>query len=98
MATYHLYNTLNVNISSSKDLTCKEKEHVVKCINQMKPAEMDAVYLLIYQYHLLTNPTAENIKPYSIKTLGCNISYNLDDLPISLKRILLKFCTVVQEK
>lgn len=98
MNDFALYNTLK-NDLPSKDLTATQKAKLVDSISTLTPQGMELVYALIkyHNIHDKKNNNLYNHKRMNTRNATCDISWNLNDIPIKLRNILLKF-TQLEER
>jgi hypothetical protein len=101
-----LYYSLNKNIQPI-DLKKVEKEELIDTTRKLDLDSKTAMFMLIYQ-HLLEEKKAnnevidENEIPYfgvvKYKENGEEyLEFNLGKIPINLRRILYKFCKILQK-
>lgn len=95
MTNFPLYDSLTRDLPK-KDLTVKQKEELVEKLNKIDENGRDLVYALI-QFYNINNYDEElsNSLPYGGESEVIqgkeDITWNLTDFPIKLRRTLYKF-------
>jgi hypothetical protein len=98
MSKFPLYDSLSKN-NLKTDLTLNQKRLFVKRISSLDNEGHNLIYALIRIYQIENNKEETNISlPYKGEVLDTDILFDVDNLPINLKRILLKFVSVHMEK
>jgi hypothetical protein len=87
-----IYDTLEPSMLLS-DITLLEKTFVMKQIKKYDPTIHERIYALI-RYHQLKNSNDTSQIPYEGKIFRNNVIFDIDKLPIILKRIIHRFCKV----
>ena len=96
MAYENLYDSLGYNISN-EDLTQKEKQNLIDTILTLDQEKKELIYLLILHDYMKNNPNSKVIFPYKSKQVANDkLEIKVDALPIRIKRILYKFCKLVE--
>lgn len=98
MSKFPLYDSLSKNIPNT-DLTVAQKKMFVKKIEKIDKNGHELVYALVRMYQVENKE--ENINfalPYTGVYVDGDISFNLDNFPISLRHILFRFLNVHIEK
>lgn len=95
MNNFPLYNSLINNIPS-KDLSVKQKEELIKKVQNIDPKGRDLIFALIQFYRIENNKDTKSIIPYNgisevSKENTENLIWSLGDFPIKLRNILYKF-------
>jgi hypothetical protein len=95
MNSFPLYNQISNNVSNI-DLTPAEKEFFAENIKNMDELGRELLFVLIYQFYFENKKKGKNAIPYKGKKENIdndlyNFTWNLQDLPTTLKQILLKF-------
>jgi hypothetical protein len=100
MSLFPLYNNLIKDIPK-KDLTTKQKDFIIKNIDNIDDNAKELVYVLIKFYSNNENKdNTENLPYKGLKdnfdknTELYNITWNLLELPITLRQILYKFISL----
>lgn len=88
----NLYNSLGYN-ASTDDLTDVEKTFIIEQIPLLNEEKKKLVWKLILCDHMKTNPKSKVIFPYKTKQIDDDIEIKIDALPVTLQRVLHKFCT-----
>jgi hypothetical protein len=104
--SFPLYDSLNKNIPK-KDLTAKQKQELLEKIKNMDKNGVELIYALI-QFHYIKcdcqTSDKEDTIPYKGSSLKNeeksteNITWNLNELPVSLRHILHKFTLIHYKK
>jgi|SRR5579862_3365585 len=96
--SYSLYQTLDKNIPIT-DLTIKEKNQLKSDVSTFQEPQKIAFIRLIIEYSRI-NDNNVNIKkiPYSTEIATDNFEFDVDNFPIKLRWILLKFCNVCSQE
>ena len=96
---YGLYQTLDKNIPR-KDLTEKEKKHILKKIKGAAPDQLEAMFMLICEDARLHDDfegELENYElPYRGKSQDEGVQFNLERFPRRLRWIIFRFCNVIK--
>ena len=95
MSKFPLYDNLSKDLPET-DLTMAQKRSFVKKIEKIDLSGHELIYALI-RFHQTKRVDEENITyslPYEGSYIGNDINFNIDNLPICLKHILLKFLTM----
>lgn len=93
-----LYQTFNCELPSS-DLKKTEKEHLIKCIQELDQVGSEIMFTLIYEHYIRTLPsdTSEKTKtPYGCKYEKGDVTFNLTKIPIPLRHILYRFVNMTR--
>ena len=95
MNSFPLYNRIVNNVPNS-DLTQTEKEFFIENIKNMDELGKELLFVLIFQFSIENKKKGKNVIPYKGKkeTVNddvSNFTWNLQDLPITLRQMLLKF-------
>ena len=85
MNNFPLYRTLDSEVTSSKDLTVKQKE---ECVARLKTIDADGAELV---YALIRRCNPGEVLPYGGQRWKKDIRFNFNDFPIRLKHIIHKF-------
>ena len=94
----NLYDSLGYNISTD-DLSTQEKEELMELIPKLDQETKEMIYLLTLYDYTKSNPGTKVIFPYKMKQVSTNrLEIKLDTLPVRLKRILYRFCTLAKDK
>ena len=98
MSEFALYNTLNKDLPP-KDLTATQKANLIKSISTLSEQGTELVYALIkyHNIHDKKNSDLYNHKKTNTRNATSDISWNLNDIPIKLRNILLRF-TQLEER
>jgi hypothetical protein len=95
MSKFPLYDNLSKKLSK-RDLFTKQKKEFINLVQELDNEGYELMYTLI-KIHSVQNPTYSinnyNI-PYNGKCVQKDIIFDLDLLPIPLKRILFKFVKI----
>ncbi len=95
---YGLYHTLNSNLKRS-DISRLEKLKILQIVEKMDQEEKEAFYMLIYEHHRITSSSSDDHEwPYNSKQCEGGMEFNMTKLPIQLRRILLKFVEMIENK
>ena len=87
---FPLYDSLKKGISK-KELTEKQKNLFIKKINTIDFFGHEMVYVLIQNYYFKNETETKDKIPYKGQILKKNITWNLENLPLKLQKILYKF-------
>jgi len=95
MNSFPLYNRI-INNVPNVDLTQAEKEFFSENIKNMDELGRELLFVLILQFSLENKKKGKNKIPYKgkkemIDEELSNFTWNLQDLPITLKQMLFKF-------
>jgi hypothetical protein len=97
MSKFPLYDSLCKN-NLKTDLSLNQKRLFVKRISTLDNEGHDLIYALIRMYQIETKEEMDTSVPYKGEISDTNILFQVDNLPISLKRILFKFASAHIEK
>jgi hypothetical protein len=96
MAYENLYDSLRYNIQED-DLNKNEKNYLTEFIMNLDIEQKEIIYLLILHDYIKNNPNTKVIYPYKTKQItNDKIEIKLDALPNRIKRILFKFCKLIE--
>ena len=95
MNSFPLYNQIVNNVPTT-DLTQAEKEFFSENIKNMDELGRELLFVLIYQFHAENKKKGKNAIPYKgkkepVNNELSNFTWCLQDLPITLRQMLLKF-------
>ena len=93
----NLYDSLKYNIPD-EDLSFDEKQKLVDVIGSFDQEKKELIYTLILHDYIRTNPSTKVIFPYKCKQVENAIEIKVDALPIRLKRVLHRFCTITEQR
>lgn len=93
MSNFPLYNNLYKE-TIEKDLTTMQKKSFIKKIENIDQHGFELIYTLVKIYQTEHDICSNYILPYNGIYINNDISFNLDNLPNKLKRILYKFLQV----
>jgi len=95
MSKFPLYNNLSTDIPTN-DLTTTQKRTFIKRIVKIDKKGYELIYALIrmYQIENVDNNKVTESLPYNGTSSNTGISFDLEDLPNTLKQILFKFVAV----
>lgn len=98
MSKFPLYDNLSKNIPS-KDLTNIQKKNFIKNHRKIDQEGCELVYGLIRMYQMENNEgnTSFNL-PYKGKYTDNDITFDLNNFPITLRHILYKFLSIHLDK
>ena len=95
MSSFPLYHQLEEQVSEFPDaLTHEEKMEFLGKVKTMSDQQHEHIFVLI-RLHGVINPY---IIPYNGKHQKKGIKFDLDNLPVRLQHILLKFSTLVENQ
>jgi len=107
MNSFPLYNQI-INNVSDVDITPAEKDFFIENIKNMDELGIELLFVLILQFSNENKKKGKNKIPYKGKKENINdeltnFTWNLQDFPITLKQMLLKFMkmhliTMAEEK
>jgi hypothetical protein len=98
MSDFPLFNVLNNNISTKKDLTVAEKNDFIKKIQSLDVDGFELIYALIKYYYIQKENGSLLSMPYNGVIIKDKIQFNLLDLPIPLRHIIYKFICMHKQK
>lgn len=95
MNSFPLYNRIVNNVPNC-DLTQEEKEFFIDNIKNMDELGKELLFVLIFQFSTENKKKRNNKVPYkgkkeTINDEVSNFTWNLQDLPITLRQMILKF-------
>ena len=95
MNSFPLYNQIVNNVPTT-DLTPAEREFFSENIKNMDELGRELLFVLIYQFYSENKKKGKNTIPYkgkkeSVNDELTNFTWCLQDLPITLRQMLLKF-------
>jgi hypothetical protein len=95
MNSFPLYNQIANNVPNT-DLTPTEREFFAENIKKMDELGRELLFVLIYQFYTDNKKKGKNSIPYKgkkevVNNELFNFTWSLQDLPITLRQILLKF-------
>jgi hypothetical protein len=95
MNSFPLYNQIVNNVPTT-DLTPTEKEFFSENIKNMDELGKELLFVLIYQFYSENKKKGKNVVPYKgkkevVNNELTNFTWSLQDLPITLRQMLLKF-------
>ena len=95
MNSFPLYNQIANNVPTT-DLTPTEREFFAENIKKMDELGRELLFVLIYQFYTENKKKGKNAIPYKgkkevVNNELFNFTWSLQDLPTTLRQILLKF-------
>ena len=96
--TFPLYDNLIKDLDK-EEMSQKEQDKFMKLIKTFDTPGYEIIYILIICYQLETNETANTIiLPYSGKFINNDITFDFNEFPQNLKKILYKFVKIHTKK
>ena len=96
--TFPLYDNLIKDLDK-EEMSQKEQDKFMKLIKTFDTHGYEIIYILIICYQLETNETANTIiLPYSGKFINNDITFDFNEFPQNLKKILYKFVKIHTKK
>ena len=98
MSNFPLYDNLVSNLDS-EEFTIKEQDKFMKLIKNFDNDGNEKIYCLIRIYQFENSDDKSTFKlPYNGKFIKNDISFDFNDLPLQLKKILYKFAKIHTKK
>lgn len=88
--SFPLFSTLDKDLQP-KDLTVKQLKDLKLAIDEMKSEQHELIYMLIRIFTETHDINSKSILPYGLTRQGHNIIFDLEKLPMRLRKILYKF-------
>jgi len=86
-------------ISKDTDLKKNEKVFICEFVPKLKEDDLEALYILIYQYYMNEGNEANTAYPYNSKKNKLRgIDFNLTKIPYKLRNMIFKFCKAIESK
>ena len=88
MSEFPLYDTLTEKLPK-KDLTKKQREEFLSLSNTLDSQTTEYIYVLIKTHQ--QREESQGFVPYNGNYQNSDVNFDLSEIPISLKHILLRF-------
>ena len=96
--TFPLYDNLIKDLDN-EEMTPKEQDKFMKLIKTFDISGYEIIYILILCYQIENNEIANTmVLPYSGKFINNDITFDINEFPQDLKKILFKFVKIHTKK
>lgn len=98
MSNFPLYDSLIKDIDN-EDFTIKEQDKFMKLIKNFDDDGYEKIYCLIRVFQLENSEDKSTFKlPYGGKFIKQDVTFDFNEFPINLKKILYKFAKIHSKK